>query len=312
MDIKTLLLVALAGILVLGAVWYFSQANGVRLTVDFSSMDALVGQALSIRVVEEQSGVEVARQTISSIAGPTFQVRFANLKKGTAYRVDFYADTNGNGVYDAPPVDQAWRIAGLSLEKDATISFSPTADLVDIAWPETLVVPTQNPGTTSPPASSTVTVDGVIASGEYRHSLEDPMTGIRIYWQNDHQTLNVGLVSPGTGWVAVGFDPQNGMQGANIIMAAVSGSRLTIEDQFGTSPISHSPDGSQDVLVSAGREAGDKTTVEFSIPLDSGDPADTALLPGTTHTIMLAYQDSSDDFQIRHTKRAASSLTLDP
>jgi len=84
MDIKTLLLVALAGILVLGAVWYFSQANGVRLTVDFSSMDALVGQALSIRVVEEQSGVEVARQTISSIAGPTFQVRFANLKTGTA------------------------------------------------------------------------------------------------------------------------------------------------------------------------------------------------------------------------------------
>lgn len=312
MDIKTILLAVLAAILVVGVVGYLYLSGSARLTVDFSSMDALVGQPFAIRIVDEGTGAEAARQAMSSIPGSAFEIQFANLKKGESYRIDFYADTNRNGTYDAPPADQAWRVAGILLQKDSTVSFSPTADFTDIAWPQATA--TVTPGTSTPlgPSSDTVTVDGTIASGEYRHSLEDPMTGIRIYWQNDGQTLNVGLVSPGTGWVAVGFDPQTGMQGANIIIAAVVGTKLVIEDQFGTSPISHSPDGSQDILASAGKESGGKTTVEFAIPLNSGDPADTVLEPGTTHKVMLAYQASSDDFNIRHTQRSVTSLTLDP
>jgi len=316
MDIKTVLLAVLAGVLVVGLASYLYLTGSVGLAVEFTGMDALAGRPLAVRVVDERTLAEAARQAIESIRGPAFKVQFANLKKGESYRIDFYADMNQNGVYDPPPIDQAWRVSGILLQKDTTVSFTPTPDTTDIAWPQGM--PVANPGTNpaigpaGPADSSTVTVDGTIASGEYRHSLEDPMTGIWIYWQNDSQKLYVGLVSPGTGWVAVGFDPETGMQGANIIIAAVVGTRLVIEDQFGTSPISHSPDGSQDVLVSAGKESGGKTTVEFAIPLDSGDPADTALSPGTTHKVLLSYQNSDDSFNVRHTKRTVTSLTLDP
>ncbi len=315
MDIKTVLLAVLAGILAVGLIAYLYLSGSAGLTLEFTGMDALAGQPLAIRVVDEATLVEAARQVMASIPGPAFEVRFANLKKGEVYRIDLYADTNQNGTYDPPPIDQAWRVSGIVLQKDTTVSFAPTQDTVDIGWPPgTAITPGTNPttGPTGPANLSTVTVDGTITSGEYRHSLEEPMTGIWIYWQNDGQTLNVGLVSPGTGWVAVGFDPETGMQGANIIIAAVVGTRFTIEDQFGTGPISHSPDGSQDILASAGKESGGKTTVEFAIPLDSGDPADTVLSPGTTHKVLLAYQSSDDSFNVRHTKRVVTSLTLDP
>jgi hypothetical protein len=169
-------------------------------------------------------------------------------------------------------------------------------------------------GFLSPPPSGAarpVEVDGMIAASEYRHHLTEPDTGIEIRWQNDAETLYVGLVSPGTGWVAIGFDPEDKMQGANIILGAIVGGRLVIEDQFGTSPISHSPDGSQEILKAAGKEAGGKTTIEFAIPLASPDPADTLLERGKSYRVIVAYHATSDDLNSKHTARATTTLTLD-
>lgn len=316
MDIKGILLAVVAGILALALVGYFLIPGAPKLTLEFLGMDPRVGQRFEIRLIDRASGVEVARRVVPAIPTPGFKVEFPGLAKGSTYRAEFYADSNRNGLYDAPPADDAWRLDVPALEKDATLTFQYNSDVVDIGWVALpaagsagtpLAPPTSQSAASSPGAA----VDGVIVAGEYRHSLAEPSTGIQIYWQNDAEKLFVGLVSPGTGWVAIGFDPEQGMKGANIVIAAVVKEKLIVEDQFGTSPMSHSRDGSQDVLAAAGKESGAKTTIEFAIPLESPDPADTVLGPGTTHRVMVAYQESSDDLNAKHTKRALTTLTLE-
>jgi len=161
-------------------------------------------------------------------------------------------------------------------------------------------------------AAAVPVADGVIEDSEYTHTLTDDATMIQLYWTHDGKTLFIAMISPGTGWVSVGFDPVNVMQGANYILAAVDDEALTIEDHFGTSRFGHSLDEQQDILSAFGIEEEGSTLVEFSIPLDSGDDWDKPLFADSTVTTLLAYHASSDRLTVRHTERSIVSITLDP
>lgn len=261
------------------------------IVLNYYGMDEYVGKTLSARIVDLATGAEVERTIIPEIAEGSFTIDFGLLAAGDAYRIDFYVDMNANGRYDQPPVDQAWRIAVDPLAGDIAFQFQPTGDYTDIDWPPM--------------------IDGVIEPDEYRHALTDPGTGIEVHWQNDATDLYVGLVSPGTGWEAIGFDPTRKMQGANIIIGAVNEDGLVIEDHYGASPTSHRADKASQILESAGVEADGKTVIEFVILLASDDPNDVSLVPGTDVTIILAYHVASDRLTARHTKRSTSSITLD-
>jgi hypothetical protein len=168
----------------------------------------------------------------------------------------------------------------------------------------------------SAPASAlpVTAVDGVIYAGEYAHNTE--ANGFAIHWSNDARTLRVGLISPGTGYVAIGFDPVSRMEGANFVLGAVTDGRLTVRDDFGTGPVAHSADtangGTSDILDAAGCEANGKTYLEFVIPLDSGDPMDKRLVPGGTYKVLIAYHETNDDFGAWHSRRGSGSIMLDP
>ena len=169
---------------------------------------------------------------------------------------------------------------------------------------------------TAPPPPVPATrpaIDGVIAEGEYPH--ETNAAGFRVYWRNDAARLYVGLVSPGTGYVAIGFDPDVRMEGANFILGAVSGGRTLVRDDYGTGPMTHEADtvvGGQDhVLEAAGRETDGGTVFEFVIPLDSRDSADKRLVPGHSYTILVAYQRTSDSFSAKHSRRGSGEIRLD-
>jgi hypothetical protein len=157
-------------------------------------------------------------------------------------------------------------------------------------------------------------IDGVIYAGEYAHRTE--ANGFEIHWSNDARTLRVGLISPGMGYVAIGLDPVNRMEGANFILGAVTDGRVTVRDDFGTGPVAHSADtergGTNDILDAAGCEANGKTYLEFAIPLDSGDPMDKPLSPGGTYKVLIAYHETDDDFGAWHSRRGSGSITLDP
>jgi hypothetical protein len=155
-------------------------------------------------------------------------------------------------------------------------------------------------------------IDGVIGAGEYASQTE--LDGVSVSWATEKNALRVGLVSPGTGWVSIGFDPSSMMNRANIILGTVVDGAVVARDDVGTGLFSHAPDtsrgGQDNLLAAAGREADGKTTFEFAIPLNSGDDADRPLAVGQTVKVILAFHATSDDFSERHSRRTAGEITI--
>ena len=261
------------------------------LTIMFRGMDPHVGQLFELRVVEEDTGREIARFSVPEIASPEFDLEIADLRLGASYRIDFYADASGNGIYDAPPTDHAWRLALPDVQGNASLTFTHNLDFTDIAWPPY--------------------PDGRIADLEYRNGMIDAETGMSVHWQNDRSVLYVGLVSPGTGWLSIGFGPERRMQGANIVIAAIDNGNLVIEDHYGNAPTSHRRDDVDHVIQAAGNEAEGRSILEFAIPLTSGDEQDVQLEPGSEVVIILAYHGSNDRLTALHTARSTASILLD-
>lgn len=120
-----------------------------------------------------------------------------------------------------------------------------------------------------------------------------------------------------TGWVSVGYRPVNTMQGANIIIGYVVSGNASIRDDWGVSQTSHSSDlvlgGQNNVQNISGTELGGVTTLNFRIPLNSGDAYDKLLTTGTTYPIILARgSNGSDNFTSYHAGAGFSNINIAP
>ena len=197
----------------------------------------------------------------------------------------------------------------------AGVAAAPTPTPVAAAestFTPTPVPPTETPTPVPEPAWA---AEGVIGEGEYAHQVETAK--VTLYWVNDGEYLYAAVVGQTSGWVACGFDPETKMQGANFVFGYVAGGQTTIEDMFGIRPIgpgSHPPDvqlgGKNDVLEFGGREEGGVTVIEFKMPLDSGDPYDKRLQPGSSYKVILAIG-SKDDLQSYHSARDYAEISID-
>ena len=139
--------------------------------------------------------------------------------------------------------------------------------------------------------------------------------GISLHWEVDGATLNVTVNAPTTGWVAVGFDPTSGMKDANFIIGYVDDGTVHIRDDYGTSRTGHGDDvgsgGEDNITNKSGTEAEGNTEISFTIPLDSGDSRDRALVVGNSYTVILGYGDNeADDLTSYHKKRTSANITL--
>lgn len=172
--------------------------------------------------------------------------------------------------------------------------------------------PAAGPGDGSGSPPNVPTPEGLVYVGEYRNNLYDPPTGMSLFWQNDAKYLYVGLISPGTGWLGVGFGHRAGKAGSNIILGAVADGMVTIQDGYGVTRVLHLPDRTSSIVAFGGSEDAGQTTLEFVIPLAGGDPQDVALVPGETVQVILAYQESRDDLTAEHTRYSRVEIFLDP
>ncbi len=105
-----------------------------KLTVHFMNMTPHVGQDFYLAVVDTATGMVLA--TVDTVASEDFMLSVYGLQPGTAYNVDFWADFNENGMYDAPPADHAWRMQLDSIMGDTTLMFTHNTDFTDIMWQE--------------------------------------------------------------------------------------------------------------------------------------------------------------------------------
>lgn len=125
--------------------------------------------------------------------------------------------------------------------------------------------------------------------------------------------LFLSVSAPTTGWVAIGFEPTRAMADANILIGYVDGNQVVVEDHYGNGIFSHRPDtrlgGDDNVTVIGGSETNRATTIEFSIPLNSGDQYDKVLTAGQTAHVILAWG-ANDNTGRQHRRRYSTTIQL--
>lgn len=113
----------------------FSDINWkYLLTVNFTAMTPHVGQLFELRVVKVENQEEAGRFSLPAILVPNFSVEIPGFDLNKDYNIDFYADHNGNGVYDTPPIDHAWRQTFNSNSGNFTTNFTHNTTFTDIQW----------------------------------------------------------------------------------------------------------------------------------------------------------------------------------
>ncbi|WP_419175156.1 DOMON domain-containing protein [Desulfosediminicola sp.] len=149
-------------------------------------------------------------------------------------------------------------------------------------------------------------------AAEYDHTVE--AKNISFSWKIDGDNL-AGQVSAKTeGWVGVGFNPSAKMKDANYVLGYVKDGKVTIVDEFGVTATGHKADdkvgGTENVKVVGGTEEGGMTTIEFVIPLNSGDEKDGVIDPNADTLLLLAYGGGRDSFRAKHKYREVMTVNL--
>lgn len=103
-------------------------------SLEFSSMTPHIGQKLEVRLIDQETMMEAGRTTLDQVPSSEFTVMLPYIESNKNYYVDFYADLNGNGTYNAPPADHAWRMELLDTEGDEDDNFVHNTNFTDIGW----------------------------------------------------------------------------------------------------------------------------------------------------------------------------------
>lgn len=148
---------------------------------------------------------------------------------------------------------------------------------------------------------------------DYQHTLK--AKNMDVSWTVEGDKLHMTATAKTPGWVAVGFNPESAMKGANIVIGYFSKKKgAKIQDHYGHQRISHKSDktlgGSDDLVNATVTEEGGMTTISFTIPLDSGDKLDKPLDPSGTTRLLLAYGRGKDSFKQRHRYRSVYDINL--
>ena len=108
------------------------------LTINFSGMTPHLGQNGWLLVRDSDTGEEIERS--AGIIEESFTLKVLGIIAGHNYTVDIFADHNGNGHYDAPPADHAWRYEIENIAADEVLEFTHNTDFTDIAWEHRAIV----------------------------------------------------------------------------------------------------------------------------------------------------------------------------
>ncbi len=155
-----------------------------------------------------------------------------------------------------------------------------------------------------------VASQGVAA--DYAHTVE--AKDMKFSWTVDGETLAAKVSAETDGWVGVGFNPSKKMKDANYVIGYVKDGEVKIVDEFGTTSTGHKDDeklgGTTDVTVVGGTEEGGVTTIEFTMPISSGDTNDGTLDVNADTVVLLAYGAGRDSLKSKHKYRTSLTINL--
>lgn len=106
------------------------------LDLHLTQMDPHLGQKVVVGVIETSVNILVSTVEIASLSIADTHIVLLNiLEWGKPYQIDFFADLNQNGIYDAPPADHAWRLMTGIVRDNIAIDFAHNTDFTDISGP---------------------------------------------------------------------------------------------------------------------------------------------------------------------------------
>ncbi len=108
---------------------------GTDFTLQATAMTPHLGQLFELRVIIASTGQVVGRYVLTSVPAADFSVTVPMVIEDlTNYQIDFYADFNGNGHYDPPPTDHAWRLTGVGAPTGLTLQFAHNTTFTDVGF----------------------------------------------------------------------------------------------------------------------------------------------------------------------------------
>jgi len=132
-------------------------------------------------------------------------------------------------------------------------------------------------------------------------------------WVFKGENIEFTVTAPTTGWISLGFNPTSRMKDADYILAYVENGKVYISDEYGTGSTSHKSDvslgGKESAKAISFVEQADKTTITFSLPVNSGDQYDTVFRPGEKCKVLGAYA-TSKNLSSKHRKRDSVEIVL--
>jgi uncharacterized membrane protein len=138
----------------------------------------------------------------------------------------------------------------------------------------------------SAPAVATVAPP---ANGGFKTITTDKFT---FAWKVNGPLVDMRLSYPTTSWIAVGFNKQPVMDGADIVIGYVKAGEAMVEEDHAEGH-SHSPEqkngGKQTLTNVTGKVENGTTTLTWTMPLNTGNPHDIVLKPGERIGLILAH-----------------------
>jgi len=164
-----------------------------------------------------------------------------------------------------------------------------------------------------PPLPHISELDGTITDGEYNGTKTFDSDRIELHWNVSGSEIYIGIKAQATGWISLGIDPENMMEGADYLIGGFDGEDPYAEDHYGNSGTTHLKDtllgGMDDILDYNSTENGGWTTLELKRNLSASDPYDKQVRTDGAMIVIWAYSDS-DDPTAKHTRTISGTWNL--
>lgn len=153
--------------------------------------------------------------------------------------------------------------------------------------------------------------DGTISDNEYTRMQQ--IGNLQVFTRLDGDLISIAMRAKNNGYLALGIRPENKMQGADVIIGALSSSQAKITDDYATGAFGPHPadvqlGGTDDILNPSGGNQNGWTVFEFRRKLSTGDSRDKDLAPGDNPVLWSI--GGSADTTIHHNNRGYATLNL--
>lgn len=123
--------------------------------------------------------------------------------------------------------------------------------------------------------------------------------GISFSYEVKNDMLNCTLKAETQGWIGVGFNSRNSIVGSDLLLFNIIGGKPSSTDLYvkgaGNPKKDSELGGTHSIQILEAEEIGNTSMVQFSIPMDSGDPYDFKHKINQEFWLILAYS-VADDF----------------